>query len=81
MKRLLVCTALLAFAALSSVAQEPAPAYSTPVGRLLSTPHEMTIAVTAQSENWSGTLLHQQGGQCGFSLSGGGGSLRAPGKE
>ena len=29
MKRLLVCTALMAFAALSSVAQEPAPASQT----------------------------------------------------
>ena len=75
MKRFLVCTAtaLMALAALSSAAQEPAPAYATPVGRLLSTPHEMTIAVTAESANWSGTLLHQQGGSCGFSLSGGGG--------
>ncbi len=76
MKRFLACTALLAFAAFSSAAQEPAPAYSTPVGRLLSTPHEMTIAVTAQSETWTGTLLHQQGGSCGFSVSGGGGGGR-----
>ena len=75
MKRFLLCSALMAFAALSSVAAEPSQPLSTPVGRLLSTPHEMTIAITAESENWNGTLLNQQGGNCGFSVSftGGGG--------
>ncbi len=76
MKRFLLCSALMAFAALSSVAAEPSKPLSTPVGRLLSTPHEMTIAITAESDNWNGTLLNQQGGNCGFSVSfgaGGGG--------
>ena len=76
MKRFLLCSALMAFAALSSVAAEPSQPLSTPVGRLLSTPHEMTIAITAESDNWNGTLLNQQGGNCGFSVSfgaGGGG--------
>ncbi|MBR3688545.1 MAG: hypothetical protein IKL85_05665, partial [Lentisphaeria bacterium] len=67
MKRFLLCSALVAFAALSSVAAEPSQPLSTPVGRLLSTPHEMTIAITAESDNWTGTLLNQQGGSCGFS--------------
>ena len=73
MKRFLLCSALMAFAALSSVAAEPTQPLSTPVGRLLSTPHEMTIAITAESDNWTGTLLHQQGGSCGFSVAAGGG--------
>ena len=78
MKRFLFCSALMAFAALSSVAAEPSQPLSTPVGRLLSTPHEMTIAITAESDNWNGTLLNQQGGSCGFSVSftGGGGGGR-----
>ena len=81
MKRFILCTALMAAAAFASTASAQAPAqaqprgpvYATPVGRLLSTPHEMTIAVTAESDEWSGTLLHQQGGNCGFSVSFGGG--------
>ena len=73
MKRFLLCSALVAFAALSSVAAEPSQPLSTPVGRLLSTPHEMTISITAESADWTGTLLHQQGGSCGFSVAAGGG--------
>ena len=73
MKRFLLCSALMAFAALSSVAAEPTQPLSTPVGRLLSTPHEMTISITAESADWTGTLLHQQGGSCGFSVAAGGG--------
>ena len=76
MKRFLLCSALVAFAALSSVAAEPSQPLSTPVGRLLSTPHEMTIAITAESADWTGTLLHQQGGNCGFSIGAGGGGGR-----
>ena len=73
MKRFLLCSAMMAFAALSSVAAEPSQPLSTPVGRLLSTPHEMTIAITAESDAWTGTLLNQQGGNCGFSVAAGGG--------